>query len=141
MDGAFKLHCTDYEFMNALRQGNLQLAEDALALLDWSVKEGLLQKARKGVVPYGTRDFRVYTGLYALADTVFQQAGECDTKAFDLYDALLAAWPEKKPVTSPSFQAHYKAVRSLVPYAPSKHQCSVDLACYRRVQEFVRSCR
>lgn len=133
------MHSTDYDFMKALRQGNLQMTEDALALLAWAIKEGVLQKARKGIVPYGTRDFRVYTGLYALADTVFQQSGPDDAMAFDLYDALLAAWPEKSTSVPQEFTTNYQAWRKAIPYTPPA-KSSVDLTTYRRVMEFVRSC-
>lgn len=140
MVGAFKLHSTEFDFLKVIADGNLQLAEDALLLLEWTKKTGVMGRARKGEVPYGSPGFRVYTGLYALADALFQQAEAQDRKVFDLYDALIAEWPEKSIEVPHRFMACYNAWRARVQYVPSPTQATVDLTAHRRVSDFVKSC-
>lgn len=134
------MQCINPDFMRVLCRSNLQLAEDALGLLNWATKEGVLERAQRKLVPYGSRDFRVYTGLYALADTVFQQANENDEKAFDLYDALILAWPDKRPSVTAEFERAYLRWRLHSPYDPEAPRPVADLSTYRRVHEFVGSC-
>lgn len=117
------------------------MTEDAFGLLAATLKEGILDRARRGLVPFGSRDFRVYTGLYVLAETLFQQADPSDGRAFDLYDALNQAWPGKKPEVTAEFIEHYTKWRSHSQFHPATEQAAVDLGTYRRVQEFLRSCQ
>ncbi|MDT8992873.1 hypothetical protein RQP54_18510 [Curvibacter sp. APW13] len=119
---------------------NLALASDAMCLLSRLDSDGVLQKARAGLVPYGSRDFRVYTGLYALADTLLQQALPGDELAFDLYDALRLAWPEKQVPATDEFKAMHDAWRTHTPYMAKAETECVDLAMHRRVKQFMEGC-
>lgn len=135
-----KLPSTEIDSFQSLVDTNLQLAEDALLLLSWAKKTGLIQKARSGMVAYGSPDFRAYTGLYALADMLFLQAEPGDSKAFDLYDALAEALPEKAVRVPDQFLVHYKAWREHEEYVTWRAQVTPDLGAHRRVSEFVKSC-
>ncbi len=132
------MHSTDFDFLRSLTEGNLRLAEDALVLLSHVQKSGVMKRARTGKIPYGSPDFRVCTGLYALADTLFQQTEPGDSKTFDLYDALVAAWPEKLLNAPKSFLEHYSAWRIHEKYDPVRSVSVHDFSAHRRVADFVR---
>lgn len=134
------MHSTDFDFLASLTDGNLRLAEDALLLLAATQKSGVLQRARAGKIPYGSPEFRVYTGLYALADTIFQQTESGDSRAFDLYDALIAAWPERSLNAPEKFLEHYWSWRNHEHYSPVHFVSVHDFGAHRRVAEFIRIC-
>lgn len=134
------MQSTEMDFLESLIGTNLQLAEDALLLLSWAKKTGVIKRAQSGAVVYGTPDFRVYTGLYALADLLFLQAEPEDSKTFDLYDALQDAWPEKQIQVSEQFLIRYTGWREQVEYVSWRAQVTTDLGAHRRVAEFVKSC-
>lgn len=137
MDETSKSHSSEV-FVPSFLSANLRLAQDGLALLNHLREMGVIESARNSRVVYGTKEHRLYTGLYALADLLFLQATSADNAAFELYEAMLDAWPENPPQTTDGFVEMYRswsqAAQRSVP-----SNC-VDLGTLRRVRAFIESC-
>lgn len=129
------------QFLELIQPVNLQIGTDGLTLYNWLKSHGILDRERNGLVQYGTRDQRLISCLYALANLVFGQAQPDDGKVFDLYDALVLELPHKHCAVSEEFLELHTQWRKAHPFDPLDRSGIPDMHSYKRVLEFVRQAR
>lgn len=131
---------TEEAFLKRIQPVNLQIGKDGLTLFYRLRRSGFCLPGRVEKLRYGTRDFRLIAGLYALASTLFQQTTANDAQAFDLYDALREAWPFKELESSPEFLELHSLWRKEHPFRAPLVETMPDMLSHRRVSEFYQQC-